>query len=153
MSDLSAHISKLRGTLSSTEAAAKGGQSRETFLRIQRGEGRSVKLSSLRKIADGYKLPQAEWLSLLVAWIKDHIGTDATRLWIEPRDDKPSKLRDAESNMTAQAMMLFTQLPISDRRQIIHAMERKEVMDSIAAINQVWDKVDRKNSPKPKPGT
>jgi transcriptional regulator with XRE-family HTH domain len=144
MSELSNKIRALRGELSAEEAADKCQLSRESFYRVERGG--SVKLATLKQIAKGFKLPEAEWLELLTAWLRTEAATDADKLWIEPKSQKVSRLRDREESTMARALMLFQQLNPSERQEIEKAMERKAVRDCLPAINRVWDIFQKEKS-------
>jgi transcriptional regulator with XRE-family HTH domain len=83
MSELSNKIKLLRGDRSAEDIAKEVGVSRESFYRIERGG--SVKLSTLKQIATALRVPESDWLELLVAWLKSEAGPDARKLWLEPR--------------------------------------------------------------------
>jgi transcriptional regulator with XRE-family HTH domain len=144
MSELSNKIKLLRGDRSAEDIAKEVGVSRESFSRIERGG--SVKLSTLKQIATALRVPESDWLELLVAWLKSEAGPDARKLWLEPRETTPSVLRDKGDNEAGRAMMLFNSLNPAERQEIMKAMERPEVRRCLPAINRVWEKFDQKDA-------
>lgn len=137
MSELSNKLAALKGKHTTAEIVEKLGISRETFRRIERGD--SVKLSTLKEIANVLGVKDEDWIELIIAWIKLEIGQDAQKMWIEPKEQKASKLHDAQESAQAKAMMLFNQLNSEDRHQIILAMERPEIRRSLPALNKLYD--------------
>ena len=147
MSELSNKIRSLRGKLSAEEAADKCKLSRESFYRMERGG--SVKLATLKQIAQGFEVPETEWLELLTAWIRTEVGLDAGKLWIEPKRLGTSALRESEESTVARAMMLYQALNPSERAEIDKAMERKPVRDCLPAINRVWEIIQKQKATAP----
>lgn len=140
MSHLANIISELIGDKARAEFAkamkVHGGPSRETLRRIHDGD--YVKLSTLREMSEALRLPRSKWLDIVVAWIQHEVGPDARHLVIEPRGgDGP--LKDAADSIVAQAMMAFTALSPKHQREVLHAMQRKPVLESIAAFNKTYD--------------
>jgi len=132
VSELSSKLAVLKGSKRTTEV------SYETFRKIERGQ--SVKLKTLRRIADALNVTDAEWLDMVVAWLKTEAGRDAQKLSIRPREGH-SALHDAAVDKLARATDLFQQLNSQDAEEIIKAMQRPEVRACLVAINQVWEKM------------
>ncbi len=139
-SELSHKISILKADRTSAEIVKNADVSRETFRKIERGE--SVKLSTIKKIADYLKASDEQWRQLVIAWIKLEIGPEDSRHIHLSHETTAinDKLADSE-----QILQLASQLDSSDRKQIILAMTRPEVRRSIPAINALYDTVKRKN--------
>jgi hypothetical protein len=137
MSELSTKVKKLRGDKSPVEAAEMCDLSRESFYRIERGG--SVKLETLRSIAKGFKLSEPDWLDLLASWLRHEAGPDEVKLWIESKQGE-SQLNDSESDEIGKAMILFKGLNHIDRKEVLKAMDRKEVRDCLPSINNCWEK-------------
>ena len=104
--------------------------------------GQPVKLGTLRKLAEACGVKNAEWLDLIVSWLRQEAGDDSQSVWIEPKDTT-SALKDGEESQVAKAMQLFSQLNPHDRQEIIRAMERPEVRACLPSINRVWEKFDQ----------
>lgn len=136
MSELSARLSQIKGQRQTKEIIESAGISRETFRRIERGE--TVKRETLREISNALGATREQWLDLLAAWLMIEAGQDAPSIWIEPKAS--GELKDATRNQTALATMLFQQLNAEERQQVMKAMQRKEVLSCLPAINQVWEK-------------
>lgn len=147
MSELANKIKLLRGDLSAEDAAKKCGISRESFYRIERGG--TVKLDTLRQMAAGFEMKGADWIGLLVAWLRNETGPDERFVYIEPKSRNRSELTDRENSQIELAMTLFKALPPADRKEIIHAMERPEVRACLPAINQTWEKLSPPAPPPP----
>lgn len=139
MSELSAKISEFKGQRQTSEIIESAGISRQTFRKIELGD--SVKLSTLRAISNAIGATDEQWLELLVAWLKNEAGTEARKIWIESRADKAKESHQPSG--TARAMMAFEQLNAGEREQILLAMQRKEVIACLPAINRVWEKFNK----------
>lgn len=141
MSELGHKVKLLREErkLTGKAAASKTGISRESILRIESGD--NVKLDTLRQIATGYKVSKSQWNELLICWLKLELGPDSKNLIIETREDGPSTLHDSTASLTAEAMMLFTDLTTRDREQIVLTMKRKRVMACLPHINDAYGKL------------
>ena len=148
MSELSVILSLFKGARTTQEIVDGAGLSRETFRKLERGQG--VKLSTLRDIANYLKLSRAQWLALVAAWIKLEIGeADAKSIQIIANETAavPREVR--------QLQELALQLPPAELHQVILALSRPEVRRSCIALNQLYDdmrerKVTRKS---PRRGT
>ena len=81
-SELGRKLKMLRGRLSAGAVAAKAGVSTESVRRIEHGD--SVKVATLRQIATGMGVSRAQWLGLLIAWLKFEAGKDSDELRIDP---------------------------------------------------------------------
>jgi len=138
VSELSSKLAVLKGSKRTTEILSAAKVSYETFRKIERGQ--SVKLKTLRRIADALNVTDAEWLDMVVAWLKTEAGRDAQKLSIRPREGH-SALHDAAVDKLARATDLFQQLNSQDAEEIIKAMQRPEVRACLVAINQVWEKM------------
>jgi DNA-binding Xre family transcriptional regulator len=139
MSELSAKLAALKGEQTTSEIIQKAGLSRETFRKMERGEG--VKLTTLRQIFEALDCEESEWVDLLIAWIQTEIGPESARIWIHSRE--PSALKEGKPDIAAQAMAVFQKLNAVDRDQVLKTMQRREVLNCLPAINQVWEKTDR----------
>lgn len=135
MSELSARIADLKGTRPTSEIISAAKVSRQTFRKIELGE--SVKLSTLRQIADAIGANEQQWAELLAAWLSAEAGGESRLLWIHPRGEAFSESKDSPA---ARALMLFEQLNAADRQHVLKTMQRKEVLACLPAINRVWEK-------------
>lgn len=138
MSELSAKITALKGSRKTSDLLAGTEISRGSFRALELGK--SVKLSTLREIAALLGADEAQWIDLLVAWLKHEAGGDEEKLWIEPKAASTSVLHGVEESQVARAMMLFKNLNAADRMEITKAMKRAEVRACLPAINSVWEK-------------
>lgn len=138
-SELSNKIGILKGSRTSAEIVKNADVSRETFRKIERGE--SVKLSTIKKIADYLEASPEQWSQLVIAWIKLEIGPEDARHIQLSHESNVINDKAADSE---QILQLAKQLDTSDRRQIILAMTRPEVRRSLPAINALYDTVKRK---------
>lgn len=100
-----------------------------------------MKYITLKKIAKGFKLKEPDWLALLIAWLKTEAGEDANKLLVESKARSP--LHDADHNQVSSAMFYFEQLNANERSEILKAMQRKEVVACLPAINRIWDKLTK----------
>lgn len=150
MTELANIISALRGDQTGEQMAAKVGTSRETILRILRGD--TVKLDTLKAIAHAYNLNQTEWLELLVAWIRAEIGTDAQYLTFSPSPTQTkfsSRFRNAAKPLQALLLESFNRLTVHDQKEVIAAIARPEVIRSVQSLNQMYASVEAKSRKKP----
>lgn len=135
MSELSNKIRLLRGDISAEEAGRRVGLSRESFYRMERGG--SVKLATLRQLAQGLAVSESDWLDLLVAWLRQEAGQDAGKLIIDTQAMSP--LKDASESQSARALALFNQLNAEDRHQVLLLLQRPELRRSLPALNKLYD--------------
>ncbi|NOS68329.1 MAG: helix-turn-helix domain-containing protein [Verrucomicrobia bacterium] len=83
VTNLAHKILLLKGERTSAALCAGAEISRETFSKIQRGDS-TIKLSTLKLIADFLGATKEQWLELVIAWVKEQIGDEAKYLRIEP---------------------------------------------------------------------
>lgn len=132
-SELGRKLKMLRGRLSAGAVAAKAGVSTESVRRIEHGD--SVKVATLRQIATGMGVARAQWLGLLIAWLKFEAGEDSDELRIEPQVAGQDMALQQLSAQTAEAMSLFDGLNPVERENVILALRRKEVLKCLVTIN------------------
>lgn len=78
-----------KGNRTSAEVIAGAKISREIFRKIERGQ--SVKLKTLRAISNFLGLNQADWLTLVIAWVRLETGDDSRWIEISSRINSPPK--------------------------------------------------------------
>jgi transcriptional regulator with XRE-family HTH domain len=143
MSSLSNALEALIGNRSHNEVAKLSGISRASISKIIAGD--SVKLSTLRVLAESLHVSEEDWLELVVAWIRGEItAQDAQKLIIQPTDPK-SRIREEEADQIALAMMKYRALPADQRQELLLAMDRPAVMACLPAINRAWASIDESN--------
>lgn len=132
-SELGRKLKMLRGRLSAGAVAAKARVSTESVRRIEHGD--SVKVDTLRKIASAMGVARAQWLGLLIAWLKFEAGKDSDELRIEPQVAGLDTALEHLSAQTSEAMRLFDGLNPVERENVILALRRKEVLKCLVTIN------------------
>lgn len=137
-SELAYTIGKLKGDRTSTEIVKRAGVSRETFRKIELGE--SVKLSTIKKIADFLGASQDQWWQLVISWIKLEIGAEASRHIHISHSATPTSHKDADCE---QILEMVRQLDAHDRKQITLAMARPAVIRTLPALNALYATVKR----------
>lgn len=143
MSHLSEKISRLQGDLTQEQMAKRCGVSRNVFSYLAKGQ--SVKLSTLRKIANAFQLSRSAWLDLLIAWIRAEIGEEDFRDLIVRRADalhEGGMLHDAEQKQEEALLKHFALLSEAEQQEILKTMQRQEVLNCLPPINLVWDRFD-----------
>ena len=149
MSHLSEKISRLQGDLTQEQMAKRCGVSRNVFSYLAKGQ--SVKLSTLRKIANAFQLSRTAWLDLLIAWIRAEIGEDDFRELVVRRSETAHEgdlLHDAEQKQEESLLKHFSLLSESEQEEIMKTMQRQEVLNCLPSINRVWDRFE---APKKQP--
>jgi transcriptional regulator with XRE-family HTH domain len=134
MSQLANSLKNLRGTQSQQAVADATGLNSRTLQRAESGEG-SVSLDTLRDLAAHYKLTRPEYAALLVAWLQLELGTDFDSLDIKPRG-KAVALTDDE-----QFLASYKQVPAKLQRELRRAVQREEVLKSLAPLNDLYDRL------------
>lgn len=118
MTELAHKLSLLKGKRTSAEIIKGAKISRETFAKIQRGH--TVKLSTLKSIADFLGASRQQWLELVIAWINEEIGEDAKYLQIFPLDLPRSGVSDDAKKL----IELLEPFSSSDRHQIVICLHK-----------------------------
>ena len=137
VSELSVLLSLFKGHRTTQEIVDGAALSRETFRKLQRGQG--VKLSTLRDIATYLKLTRSQWLALVVAWIKLEVGeAEAKYLQIIVNETAgvPREVR--------QLQELALQLPPAELQQVILAISRPEVRLACIGLNRVYEELGKR---------
>ncbi len=143
MSHLSEKINRLQGDLTQEQMARRCGVSRNVFSYLAKGQ--TVKLSTLRKIANAFELTRAAWLDLLIAWIRAEIGEEDFKDLIVRRSETANEdgmLHDAEQKQEEILLKHFSLLSEAEQAEVVKTMQRQEVLNCLPPINQVWDRFE-----------
>jgi len=142
--DLSVLIRRLKGRRSTAEVVRGAGVSRETFRKIERGQ--TVKLDTLKAIADSLNVSNEAWRQLVIGWIKAEIGQHACgisfALTSEAHEASPRYLSPAESGLLQQ----LEHLNQDEKIEANKALQRKEVIAFLPAINELIDRTAGESS-------
>lgn len=108
------------------------GVARTTVSAIELGV--SVKLDTVRLLADALELNEADWTTLLIDWLRLELGAEFQKLDIRLRDSE--ELREADTPGSRLQRLL---LDLSPRTQaeILKAIEHPEVRAAIPALNRI----------------
>lgn len=131
--NLSDQIGALRGSSTFSEFSKKTKVNRQTLTELERGE--SVKLSTLKLIAENCGISQMEWIYLLIGWIRAEIGDENFSLLTV----SPAMLPWASGHTpTPKALFtrIFAALSDNEQRQILATMLRKPVRSCLPALNR-----------------
>ena len=140
MSELSNKIKALRADLSQAEFAQKSKLSLRTICKIEADE--NVRLSTLRQIAKSFKLSEADWLDLVVTWIRLEVQDDFPKLSIERKTSEAAALRETD-HLPAKIMMRLTDLPKKQQEQIYLLLNRPEILRFVTDLNQMYDSLNK----------
>lgn len=136
MSELGNTLKSLRGKATQQLIADKTGITARTIQRVEKGE--RLQLATLRKLAQYFRLNRSEWAHLLIAWLRLELSEDFDLLAVAARhlntDGKTAFLSDSE-----KFVELYRSIPAKHQRQLALAMEREEVLKSIAPLNDLFD--------------
>ena len=142
MSEFGNIIKHLRGAQSQQQLAHATGLSSRT---IQRAEnGRDVRLGTLRTLSKYFKLDKAEHASLILAWLRLELRGDFPLFDIRIHDTR-NKGKGRAPTDTEQFLETFRSVPARYQKELMLAAEREEVLRTLPAINELWDRL--KNHP------
>jgi len=134
--DLAAAIKRLRGGMSRQDFARRCRLSHRTLvsLELPPGPAGTVKLDTLRVLARALRLQNAEYLNLLLAWIRATIGED---------DARRLRLQPAGAEAHAAFLAAFENLPMRDQVNLQLAAGRPAVLNALAAFHQAFDAMNQ----------
>lgn len=131
-------------------AAARVGVSRETLRKIESGE--TIKISTLKQIATGLGASRPDVIELVCTWLRCHAGDEIEAIDITPRT-KPSALQAAGQSATDRLTRAAAALTTREQEILLAAINRPEVLRSIAHLNSLWDAAAEGAGTGTQPGT
>jgi hypothetical protein len=142
MMTLSEHIKSLRGKRNYVEFATVTHVNRQTLKDIE--DGKSVLIETVKRIADACGVDAAQWLSILIAWIRLQVGDqEFAKLDIRPalsgslHVDHPFPAGKDDFGQMVQ--YLFRQLRSPEQVEIFKALTRPAIREGLATINRVFE--------------
>lgn len=83
-------LREARGLSQSAVARSAGGLSRAVIVAMEKGQ--PVKLATLKLAANAMSVPRHEWLSLVIAWVRDALGDElANEFVIKPLPERKTR--------------------------------------------------------------
>lgn len=137
MSELGNRIKSIRASESQLGFAKKAGLSLRTICKLEAGE--SVRLATIRQIAEALNLLEIERLDLIVLWLKLELGEDYKKLNIEPKSGS-SSLKDAD-HLLGRLQLFLNEVPRKYQEQICLAVQRPEILRCLQSLNDLYDSV------------
>jgi transcriptional regulator with XRE-family HTH domain len=139
MSELGNKIRLVRGELSQIEFADKTGVSLRTICKIEAGE--TVRLQTVRKIAESLEITERERLEWMVHWIRLEVGEDFHKLHIEIQG-APRAMSDSD-HLLGKIQVLLSDLPRKFQEQIYLSLQRPELLRCLQHLNELYDSMKR----------
>ena len=124
-------LSRWKGNRTTQDVCKGTGVSRETMRKIERGQ--PVKLSTLNRIADYFKVPSNDREKLLRACTNLRHGRDVRS--ITPKRDW-TRSRDPQAD---EILNIASQLSADERKHFLLAMTRPAIRKIIPLLNSIHD--------------
>jgi hypothetical protein len=140
MQTLSERIRNLRGNRTVLDFAKVTDVSRGALKDAE--DGKSIRLSTLKKIAKACDTDHSSWISLLISWIRVEVGEENFQnIDVRPATLEVDHLLPGSKEVSFGFMleMIFRHLSSRDQVEIFKAMTRPAVRECLTAINRVID--------------
>lgn len=137
MSELGNRVRSLRADVSQMQFAARTGLSLRTICKLEAGE--SVRLTTVRQVAQSLNLSEMERLELIVLWLKLELGDDFRKLNVELKDGS-AVLRESD-DLLGKVQVLLHDIPQKHQEQVYLAVQRPEVLRCVQSLNDLYDSV------------
>lgn len=139
MSELGNLIRNLRGKRTQAAVAKGSGLNTRTLVRAENGD--EVALTTIRTLRSYFKLNDSDYAELLKAWISLQLGDDRKHVNVtSPYSAKGAQRRAPEKQFLDE----FRNLPGKYQKQLSLALKRREVLNALLPINDMYEKLNRR---------
>jgi transcriptional regulator with XRE-family HTH domain len=136
MLTLATKLSSLRGERNYVQFAKDTRVNRQTLRDLENGA--SVRVSTLKKIAEACHLGADEWTNLLILWVRHELAEENGKL-----DIRPVLLYEtirSKPDLADCLLAVFFRLPNEDQIQLLKAIARREIRACLPALNALWER-------------
>jgi transcriptional regulator with XRE-family HTH domain len=136
MLTLSTKIKSLRAERNFVQFAKDTRVNRQTLKDLENGA--SVRVRTLKRIAEACRLRADEWTNLLVLWVRNELAEENARLDIRPA--RSCKTIEGTPDLGDCLLAVFFRLPNEDQIQLLKTIARHEVRACLPALNALWER-------------